>query len=457
MLAAATRLVALGRPGVLVFDETYYVKDAYTLGEVGSERDWPEDANLEFEAGNLDVYLDLGSYVVHPPFGKWLIWLGAQPFGFENSFGWRFATAIAGTLTVLLVILIARRLTGSVWFGNLAGLFVALEGQSIVLSRTAILDGLLTFLVVLGLYLLVLADRNWLATIGRLGRVPLRLQPLLLPVGIVLGLATAVKWSGLYLLAAFGLYSFFSDLRARYRYGQNPLASLPQGFLNAVALLIPAAASYLFSWLGWILGSDGWGRQARGSWWESLWAYHQNAFAFHTGLASEHPYEANAFEWLLSLRPTAFFFERFEQDEICAGLGNCTVAITAIPNLVVWFAGLGASLWLAARFLRSSRASTLVLLGLISSWLPWVIFIERTTFQFYAVLMVPFVVLALVLALHHYWRRSFLLRNTALRERRILLLALGTVVCAAYFMSIWMGLPTPDWVWRIQMLLPIWI
>lgn len=457
LVAALTRFLNLSNPKTLVFDETYYVKDAYTLGKFGAERDWPEDANLEFEAGNPDVYLDTGAYVVHPPFGKWLIFGGIELFGVENSFSWRFATAMAGVISVALIILIARQLTGSLFYGNLAGAFLALEGMSIVLSRTAILDGLLTMMVLLGLWALLQADRSWLARVASHQWVGIRVQPWLLVVGVILGLAASIKWSALYVLAAFGLYTFFSDLRARSRLGQNPLGALVQGVLNAVSLLIPALASYVLSWLGWIQGSDGWGRQARDTWWEALWAYHQNAFSFHTGLDSEHPYQANAFEWLLSLRPTAFYFERFYDDPICGPLGDCTVAITAIPNLVVWFGGLIAMVWLAKRALAGERAAVLVLLGFLATWGPWVIFISRTTFQFYAVLIVPFVVLALVLGLQQYLRRGVLLRQVALRQRRVLILVLAAGLTAAYFITIWMGIAVPYWVWRIQMLLTIWI
>ena len=42
----------LGRPHQLVFDETYYVKDAYSLLVHGYEATWGEDPNPAFEAGD---------------------------------------------------------------------------------------------------------------------------------------------------------------------------------------------------------------------------------------------------------------------------------------------------------------------------------------------------------------------------------------------------------------------
>ena len=455
-LGALLRFGNNANPATLVFDETYYVKDAYTLGLFGSERAWPENANLDFEAGNTDVFEQVGSYVVHPPFGKWIIFLGLQLFGADSPFGWRFSTALLGTLVIPLVMFIAWRLIGSRVFALLAGLFIALEGQSIVMSRTAILDGILTFMVVLGLAILVVADSWCRGRVATKGRATLTLQPWLILLGVVMGLASSVKWSGLYFLAFFGVYTFLSDLRLRRRLNLRQLGAWLQGFINAVTLLSFGIVAYVISWSGWILGTDGWGRQAEGSWWQSLWAYHQNAFSFHTTLDSEHPYEANAFEWLLALRPTAFFFERFEDAEICGALGDCTVAITAIPNLVVFFGGLLALLWLMPRILKDRTALVLVL-GFLAGWLPWVIYLDRTVFQFYTVVLMPFFAIALAYVLHHYWRIGVIRGWQLKRERRISILVLATVLVAVYFASIWMGLATPDWVWRIQMLLPIWI
>ena len=49
---------------------------------------------------------------VHPPLAKQLIAIGEWLFGY-NGWGWRFSSAIAGTLMILLIVRIARRLTRS--------------------------------------------------------------------------------------------------------------------------------------------------------------------------------------------------------------------------------------------------------------------------------------------------------------------------------------------------------
>jgi len=454
LLGALIRLGNLAIPQSLVFDETYYVKDAYTLGMFGSERSWPESANQFFESGSADVFEDTGSYVVHPPLGKWIIWLGINLFGVENSFGWRFSTAVLGTASIALVIAIARQLTKSKAFAAIAGFLFAIEGYAVVMSRTAILDGILSFFVLLGFLVLLQADLAWKTRLRQ--RQTLMLQPWLVVLGVVMGMAGSVKWSALYFLIAFGLFTFWSDWRTRSKLGLSKSPAIVQGVVNALTLSVASFAVYLASWLGWIRDPLAWGRNAESDWWSSLFSYHLQILDFHANLQTDHPYQANAWQWLFNLRPTAFYFEQFEGSEMCGLLPSCTIAITAIPNMVVWFAGLFAIVWLIKNRLRLPQAQ-LVVLGFLAGWLPWVFFLERTAFAFYAVAISPFFVLALTLALQHYWRRGFLLKVQALREKRITGLLLLAAAVAAFYLPIWIGLPVPYDFWRLQMLLPIWI
>jgi dolichyl-phosphate-mannose-protein mannosyltransferase len=68
------------------------------------------------------------------------------------------------------------------------------------LARTALLDSTLMFFVLLAFYFLLRDQR-----VRDIDRI-VWLRPWLIAAGTSLGAATAIKWSGLYFLAAFGLY-----------------------------------------------------------------------------------------------------------------------------------------------------------------------------------------------------------------------------------------------------------
>src|SRR5690606_31306031 len=85
-------------------------------------------------------------------------------------------------------------------------------------------------------------------------------RPWLVAAGVSLGAASAVKWSGLYALAVFGLYVVITDALARRRAG-IPLwpsdAVLRQGPVSFLLMVGPAMLTYLVSWSGWLVTSGG--------------------------------------------------------------------------------------------------------------------------------------------------------------------------------------------------------
>src|SRR5690606_28423309 len=85
------------------------------------------------------------------------------------------------------------------------------------------------------------------------GRVLWR-RPWVLAAGVAFGAATAVKWSGLYALAGFGLYLVVTDALARHRAGilYWPMDAVARQGVVSFLLLVPAAlVTYLSSWTGW--------------------------------------------------------------------------------------------------------------------------------------------------------------------------------------------------------------
>ncbi|MEN9954698.1 MAG: hypothetical protein RLZZ41_362, partial [Actinomycetota bacterium] len=311
-IASVTRLWNLSFPQKLVFDETYYVKDALSLSQEGHERNWPEGANGAFESGDVYSYLADPAFVVHPPFGKWLIALGMLFLGPENAAGWRISTALLGIATVALLMLVAYKLFHSTKLALAAGFLLAIDGMAITMSRTALLDAPLTFFLLLGFLFFLIDNRQSRLRIGyaiQQGKSTLVwFRPWLILAGIALGAATAIKWSGLYLLAAIGLYVVFSELVLRRDSGEKSWVRnglFAQGLISFVNLVPSAITTYITSWLGWINSSGGYSRSwaednslpgifgALPNWAQSLWNYHEVIYRFHVNLSEDHSYQSH--------------------------------------------------------------------------------------------------------------------------------------------------------------------
>src|SRR6266568_2800354 len=129
---AFLRFDRLRVPKALIFDETYYAKDAWSILKHGVELKLlkPEIANPMIVAGHTNFFAPCdhtsacGEYVVQPEVGKLLIAVGEWLFGL-NPFGWRFASAVFGSLAILLICRIARRMTRSTLLGCVAGLLMS--------------------------------------------------------------------------------------------------------------------------------------------------------------------------------------------------------------------------------------------------------------------------------------------------------------------------------------------
>ena len=452
-LAAFLRLWQLGYPSKLVFDETYYVKDAWTLWNTGSEKSWPKDFNPMFEAGQVNGFLADPSFVVHPPLGKWLIGFGMWLFGAENSYAWRISTALIGIASVALFMMVAKLLFKSEAWAIAAGFLLAIDGHAIVLARTALLDSTLMFFVLLAFYFL-LRDQQ-LRNIDQL----IWFRPWLIATGLALGAATAVKWSGLYFLAAFGLYVVISEAVARKAAGHKDWLTagfIKQGSATFLQMVPAVFLVYLISWSGWILGSDGYDRQSTNNWFTSLIEYHQAAYGFHVSLSVPHSYASNPLSWLFAIRPTSFFYEglKYGQDG-CLSADGCSSAITALGNPFIWWPAAASVFFVAVWYAKTrERLAGLVLLGLAGGYLPWIFYMQRTTFQFYAIAFLPWMILALLFVARHYV-------NSAQRPVRAqgLFLAYLTLAFAGslFFLPIWIGTWTPYWYWHLHMWIPSWI
>ena len=423
LLAGWVRFAGLSFPRDLVFDETYYAKDACLyLGES------PEDCGLKADAEQSWV---------HPPLGKWMIAAGEAAFGAQiegpdrTPFGWRFSSALAGTITVALTAILGLVLTRSVLWAGVAGLLLATENLHFVQSRMSMLDIFQALFLVAGFLFLAL-DRRWierqepaepdeailaqprdeLATGASLGPGAMAageltdaaepsaprdipspvIRPWRLAAGISLGAGAAVKWSTATALVGAAILSLAWEIARRRRAGRRrPVreAIFQESFGLLLAFVIAPLVVYVATYAQW-LGAHDW----------SLWRlvqHHFSALDFHWGLEAfkengdpTHPYQSRAWTWPLMARPVSYYYQGGDgRPAEILGMGNPAIfwgSLVAVPYVVLR--------WVRARDWRAG----IVAVGFLAQYVPWLP-VNRPIFLFYMTPIVPFMVLAAVLAL----------------------------------------------------------
>ncbi len=418
-LAAFLRFVHLQQPPTFVFDEVYYPKAACIL--VG----W-SDETCRIESNDEKYWRqqkwDVGSWV-HPPLGKWEIALGIKAFGMD-PWGWRFTSALAGTLVVLFTAVIAQLLFGKPVWTFVAGLLIATEHLNVVMSRTALLDVHLELWVVLG-FLFLLLDRRWIErrsvdeeaaavdppethALDASGTIVLSpaipplpvpspvLRPWRLAAGVAFGAAAAVKWSGAMALVAAFVIVYMWETTRRHRRGRTLGAAFGRAVTRetlgiVIALVFVPIVVYMVTWLPWF-HHFGWSWDR---WWENMTAsihFHRTGIQWtaldpKTGAYTPtHPYYARAWKWIIDARPTSFFVKDIGPDiEQVLAIGNPMIfwaSVVAIPAVaVMWYR------------LRDWRAGFIVVV-FAAQYLPWFL-VTRPTFFFYVLPLTPFMILGI--------------------------------------------------------------
>ena len=412
------RLVNLSTPKGLVFDELYYV-----------------DGARDFLAHGVEVTGAGPEFIAHPPLGKWLIAGGIKIFG-NHEFGWRFATALTGSFLIYLIARVAQKLFESPILTAIAGILALCDGLALVHSRTALLDLFLTFSVLAGAYSWLL-DRH-------------------IVTAIFFGLACSVKWSGIYFLIFFLIWTLWRE----YQMGAGLLSII----VRKIQYLSIAFLYYCATWSGWFISGRGWDRS-----WASnkdsafsfvpkvirnFWHYHSEILNFHTGLTTSHPYSANVWSWLIQGRPTSFFYAAPHN----CGTNSCAQEVLALGTPLLWWLGTIAlcvvfGFWVKAKREKANAVIPgFILSGFVCGYLPWFFFQKRTVFSFYAIVFEPFLIFALV-----YCAKLILESNWKWRREFIAVVVVAITLNFAYLYPIFVGQSIPYSAWHARMWLPSWI
>jgi dolichyl-phosphate-mannose--protein O-mannosyl transferase len=349
----------------------------------------------------------------------------------DTEFGWRFASAVFGTLLILLFARLVHVLFYSPLLTALGAALMALDGLLLVHSRTALLDLFLTFFTVLGIFLWHRNRHIW--------------------AGIAFGFAIGCKWSAIYFVAVVGLIAVYRILVAQdIRRSVKPIAAKFAQY-GVLPVLV-----YLLTWTGWFISDRGWSRQWSTNPLLSWLHYHSEMLNFHTGLTQTHPYQANPWSWLIMGRPTSFFYAAPKE----CGAKDCAQEVLALGTPILWWVGTIALAVVIGYWTKTlihhriDAAATIIVIGLAAGYLPWFAMQQRTVFTFYAIVIQPFLILAIVYCVK-------LLLGSGLKpvvSQSIVggLFAL-IVLCFLYFIPLFTAQVITYEDWRLRMWFESWI
>jgi hypothetical protein len=440
----------LSPPNGQVFDEIYFPVDARDDIK-GIEQCRPTTVDCKYN------YFD-----PEPPLAKLIIAAGDWGYGWYrahfqgatgdyidlgfNTFGWRIAGCLFGSLCVPMMYLLARRLWPNRLFAFAAATLVCFDGMFFIQSRIGMIDIFPIFFILCAYYLFLVHIQSRTVNSSLLSLVAL---------GTMLGIGIASKWI---VLAAYASILFMLVVRAVMQSGElyigpreRPLWSwrprggspIPGNVLwpsyMAVALLafvvIPVGI-YLVSWYPFF---------ARGQFQSlaDLITYQQQSFSYHATLTATHPYGSKWWSWPLLSRPVLYYAEytnlgvdKFTGQPLIARMSN-------LGNPWIWWTSLPCLASLPYFIVRyRSFPAAVILLGFITQYLPWAP-ISRVLFMYHMFGGLIFMILALAFVL------AFLAERIHSRGAKILVafhLAMA-VFFFGYFYPVWTAAPISQAAW----------
>jgi hypothetical protein len=451
-----------------VFDEVYFPIDGYDDIK-GIEKCRPSMVVDAF-AGHPDGSCQFNYFDPEPPLAKMFIGAGEWGYGWYrahfqgakgdyidlgfNTFGWRIAACIFGTLCVPMMYLFARRLWPNRLFAIAAAVLVCFDGMFFVQSRIGMIDIFPIFFILLAyfLYLVHIESRTKTSSVISL-----------LLLGIVLGVGIASKWIVLAALASIVFLLFMRAVRRAvtihvgsstnpiWEWGRGDGPAIAGGVywplylvLALIALVAIPAVIYVASWYPFF---------ARGQFHTlaDLIEYTKASFEYHAHLTATHPYGSPWWSWPFLSRPVLYYAEyaglgvdRFTGQTLVAWMSN-------LGNPWIWWTSLPCVLSLPYFIIRhKSFPATLILLGFITQYLPWSQ-ISRVIFMYHMFGGLIFMILALAFVLAH------VAEHVPHIGRRILVGHLAIAVAFFfYFYPVWTALPISNSALYISDGTPIW-
>lgn len=210
-LALLFFLAGIGKPPMLIYDESLYVDGARSL------LSGAQDLNPE-----------------HPPLAKFFIATAMRISG-DSAFGWRMAGAVFGALTLMAVFFWTYLLLRDYALALTAACLTLFNNFLFVMSRVAMLDVFYFAFVMWGVVAFTAALLLETSVARR--------RVLLVCSGLLFGLGTACKWNAVVTLAAVALAAAVLYLRDTHHMREAGLTTL------GIAFMVVPVAAYALAYL----------------------------------------------------------------------------------------------------------------------------------------------------------------------------------------------------------------
>ncbi|PZS33616.1 MAG: phospholipid carrier-dependent glycosyltransferase, partial [Pseudonocardiales bacterium] len=299
--------------------------------------------------------------------------------------------------------------------------------------------------------------------------------------GVCLGLACASKWNGIWYVPAFAAMSVAWDIGARRAAGLSRWlygGLVRDGRWVLASLGVVPAVTYVAAWSDWLFSKTGYDR----NWAElhgihtpvisalvSLYQYNKAILHFDSTLTSHHPYQSQPWSWMVLSRPVSFYYVPYKFGQGGCQVKSCSQEVLAIGTPMIWWVSIATLViciawWLTQRDWRAGA----VWVSFVAGWFVWFPDAKRTKFLFYMAPLVPFLIIAVTLALGVMLGPALRRPGDVLRDRASLRRRQWGIAGVAVYLGLvvvdfaWMwpiftgGLLTYD-TWHAHMWLPSWV
>ena len=323
------------------FDEIYFARTAYNYLNNEETYEW-----------------------THPPLGKMIQAIPVILFNKMAPFYYRLMGNIAGIIMIFIMYLLGIELFKKRKWAIVSSLLMFFETSHFVQTRMGTVDSFLILFIMLAIYFMI----------RHITKKETKYNLFLS--GLFFGLSMCVKWTGALGGLALAIIYFYDFIKNK----RNIKKTLSYGTIYFVIIPLIIYTSIYFIYPK--------NRVAYTDSYKAIIDQTEMMYNYHSKLTDDHFFSSDWYTWPISYKPVWYY----EQEYSYVTKGT----ITAIGNIVIWWLGIIAVLYLPYRIIKKKELESIILLiTVLSLWLPY-IFIGRVMFLYHYFPVVPFITLAVV-------------------------------------------------------------